>query len=99
MSSAVGMCSSAPRKRGVKTKRTCVHDEIALAERGWGNEEALTVSLNWVVCDATEHSEALAFVHLEASGHPREEVGQAEVATAHTLGNARAAAGEGQSAN
>ena len=89
MSSEVGTWSWAPRKRGVNT------------EKSVGNQtkrfmEGLTVSLNGIVGDPTQHGEFGGPIQPKPLAHPGEEMRQTEVATSHALGDTGTPTGEGQ---
>lgn len=58
-----------------------------------------TVALDRVVGDPAEHGESALLAEAEALLHPREEVCEREVPSAHTLGDPRRATREGQGAD
>lgn len=56
----------------------------------------LTISLDRVVSNTTEHRELGEFAQRKSLAHPREEMGQTVVASLHAFWNARATTREGQ---
>lgn len=70
ISSDVGTCNSAPKNRGVKTTKKAIRSSFKIFDEG------LTVSLNRIVRDTTQHGKPFRRGQAESLAHPREEVCQ-----------------------
>lgn len=87
MSSDVGTCNSAPRNNGVKTKQVSAIQVTS---------SRLTVTLNRIMRNSTQHGKPLRRRQAESLTHPREKVGQTVVSTLDALGNTGTSTGETQ---
>ncbi len=61
--------------------------------------KVLTVTLDGVVCDTTQHGELRVFSAAETLPHPREEVGQAIMSSLDALGDTRTSTRERERSN
>lgn len=98
--------SNVLRRRDVKLsteeerRKDCNEDpnQLSIPARSSSREE-LTVPLNRIVRDPTEHRELGVLVESKRLGHPREEVGQTKVPSSNSLGNPRRAARKRERSN